>query len=645
MSAPAALLLPLRLLLRAIVPLLLAVLAAGATAAPVTADDGSVAPPGRVGQVSLLSGPVTLTDSQTREQQPASLNWPLTSGMRLTTAGWSRAEVRIGSLTLRLDGDTEIDFSRIDDELIQLVIRRGSVALRARARDLLPEIDLTTSRERITLDDAGRYRIDVDRAAGITALTVISGRARIAADRLVFDVRAGQRGEFSTLPNTGFVVLPVARDTFDDWVAARDRRDDNLASSRYVSPEMTGIESLDEHGTWRAVPEYGTVWFPRVVVAGWVPYRHGRWTWVSPWGWTWIDDAPWGFAPFHYGRWVVVGGAWCWVPGTWVARPVYSPALVAWVGAPGVSVGVGLGAVGWFPLGPREIYMPPYRHPRHHVDRINLPHVPQVRNLPVLQPPPVYVNQSQRASTWVPADAIGRHEPIRHQLVPGPAEPARWVARPVPPPAILNPARPTPAAPAVQGPALMPPPAPQPAAPALPAAAPPAPPMTPQIAPRLPERPVDATPRSTPPPALPRPGDDRMPPPRFEPPRMEPPRMEPPRAPGVSAPQVPVSPSAPATGTPPPSVTAPAMPRHDHVAPPPRVAPPRPPQVVPAPGPEAQRPPGVAAPDAVRDVRREPPRREPRSEIRADGRGDGRSEGRAESRGEPRGDGGRSMRP
>ena len=93
---------------------------------------------------------------------------------------------------------------------------------------------------------------------------------------------------------------------------------------------------------------------------GWAPYRYGHWAWVNPWGWTWVDDAPWGYAPFHYGRWVFVGGAWGWVPGPVVGRkwrPVYSPALVAWAGGPsfGVSIGIGAGpAVGWFALGPRR---------------------------------------------------------------------------------------------------------------------------------------------------------------------------------------------------------------------------------------------------------------------------------------------------
>ena len=76
----------------------------------------------------------------------------------------------------------------------------------------------------------------------------------------------------------------------------------------------------------------------------WAPYRYGRWVWVAPWGWTWIDDAPWGFAPFHYGRWAqsrMIAGAGC--RGQRHVRAVYAPALVGWIGTPDFSVSVKVG--------------------------------------------------------------------------------------------------------------------------------------------------------------------------------------------------------------------------------------------------------------------------------------------------------------
>jgi len=426
-------------LLHALTALLVIGCAVGTPAARSSdADPGVVPPPGRVGKIGLLSGQVTLTDMQTGEQQPASLNWPLTSGYRMTSGPLARAEVRIGSLAVRLDGDSDVDFNRIDDELIQIVVQRGTVALRVRSRDVLPEIDLVTPRERIVLDDVGRYRIDVDRAAGITSLTTFVGAARIATGRMTFSVRSGQRGELGTSPGTGFTIVQPAPDTFDDWVASRDRRDDVIASGQYVSRETTGVEALDEYGTWRTVPEYGPVWYPRSVPVGWAPYRYGRWAYIAPWGWTWIDDAPWGFAPFHYGRWAVVGGIWCWVPGAYVARPIYAPALVAWYGAPGVSVSIGIGSVGWFPLGPREVYIPPYRYNRRYITRVNVGHVGNIGNVTVINPPRRYVHQTPRTSTWVPNDAILRHEPIRKVVLPPPSNANQFVGRPTPPSALID---------------------------------------------------------------------------------------------------------------------------------------------------------------------------------------------------------------
>ena len=135
---------------------------------------------------------------------------------------------------------------------------------------------------------------------------------------------------------------------------------------------MPGYEDLDDTGDWQRTPEYGPVWVPRHVVAGWSPYRNGHWGWIEPWGWTWIDDAPWGFAPYHYGRWVYRGRGWAWVPGPVVARPVYAPALVVFVGGSTWNVSIGLGGgVGWFPLGPNEVYVPVYRVSDRYVRRIN----------------------------------------------------------------------------------------------------------------------------------------------------------------------------------------------------------------------------------------------------------------------------------
>jgi len=147
----------------------------------------------------------------------------------------------------------------------------------------------------------------------------------------------------------------------------------NSNSARYVSQDVIGYEDLDEYGHWRTVAEYGPVWTPDRVPAGWAPYRDGHWAWVEPWGWTWIDDAPWGYAVSHYGRWAYVRSSWVWVPAPVRSRAYYAPALVAFIGGPNFSISLSSGGSGvaWFPLGPREVYRPPYQVSRGYFENVN----------------------------------------------------------------------------------------------------------------------------------------------------------------------------------------------------------------------------------------------------------------------------------
>lgn len=413
---------------------LMAAIALGGAAAMAQDANDDEDPPGRVGRISYVSGPVELYDASTDKSEAATLNWPITSGMRLSTGRLGRAEVRIGSLALRIDDESELEFTRVDDEAIQLTALRGGVAMNVRNRDLLREIDLLTPRERIVIEDVGRYRIDVDRAPATTSVTAYAGQARILSGRMIFTVTSGQRGDVDSAAVTAFRLGTPVPDPFDDWVASRERLDAAPRAVQYVSPEMTGVESLDEFGAWRSVESYGPVWFPSHVPTGWVPYRYGRWGYVAPWGWTWIDDAPWGFAPFHYGRWVVVGGTWGWVPGVVVARPIYAPALVVWFGQPGVSVSIGVGApVGWFPLGPHEVFIPGYRCSRRHVNFVNVPHVTNITNITVINPPPRYIHRDQTRTTWAPGNALFNRGPIQRVVTSPPTNWQSQVTAPRPP--------------------------------------------------------------------------------------------------------------------------------------------------------------------------------------------------------------------
>lgn len=442
--------------------LLLAALVVAAAMPAAARDD----PPGRVGRLVDLQGRVSWFDPEQGRWTEPQRNRPLAEGDRLSTAAEGRVEVRIGSTTLRLGGGSELEVLRLDDEAMQFQLHAGRLALRVRSREIAEEIEVVTPEARLRPVRSGHYRIDrIDdssfagawrgeiRVEGPDALAVAAGQ-RIE----IWRERGGgaARRDWSVLPD----------DDFGNWVLQADQRDERRsASNRYVSPEMTGAEELDRHGRWDRHPEYGAIWLPVVVVTDWAPYRFGRWAWVRPWGWTWIDDAPWGFAPFHYGRWVWWRDRWGWVPGIYVARPVYSPALVAWVGGPNFSISIGIGggpAVGWVPLAPRDPYVPWYRHSPRYLERISPPPKPLP---PGHRPPPqvptgpiMYGNQGvPNAVTVVPRDVLVQQQPVARAVVPAP-ESARVpvpVGRPPLPAVQVAPAVPGgPASPAVSAPAV-----------------------------------------------------------------------------------------------------------------------------------------------------------------------------------------------
>ena len=180
-----------------------------------------------------------------------------------------------------------------------------------------------------------------------------AGAAKSPAGDIPTRVVAGQSARFSGTDQLNYDIAQMPRaDDFDNFAFERDHREDGAESANYVSPEMTGYEDLDDYGHWQYVGGYGTVWVPANVASDWAPYRNGHWAYIDPWGWTWVEDEPWGFAPFHYGRWAYAGNRWCWVPGPVAVRPVYAPALVAFVGGTGIAIG-GWSRRGLVPAGSR----------------------------------------------------------------------------------------------------------------------------------------------------------------------------------------------------------------------------------------------------------------------------------------------------
>ena len=332
-------------------------------------------PPGRVGRVADVAGPVWWFDLEEGRWTEAQRNRPVTAGDRLSTGRDAQAELRIGSTTVKMAEGTELEMLRLDDERVRIQLHRGSIALRLRSSEVAAETQFGTDEAWLQPLRGGLYRLDRDDDTTFAASW--RGELRVS-DEVGLDIEGGRRlqlwreGPSRQLRHRWATVLD---DAFAARVLREDRDDERTASAAYVSPEMTGFEDLDRNGRWDQHPEYGPVWTPLTVRSDWAPYRQGHWTWVRPWGWTWVDDAAWGFAPFHYGRWVSWRNRWCWVPGSYQARPVYAPALVAWLDGPSVGIGLRVGGptLSWVPLAPWELFRPHFRSSPSYHDRVNTP--------------------------------------------------------------------------------------------------------------------------------------------------------------------------------------------------------------------------------------------------------------------------------
>ncbi|MDR5878613.1 DUF6600 domain-containing protein [Caballeronia sp. LZ032] len=382
-------------------------------------------PPGRIARLNYMAGTVTTEPAGASDWSYAQINRPLTTGDQLWNDENARSELHVGSTAVRLGSSTALTVLALDDNTAQLKIAQGTLSTRVREVPPGSNYEIDTPNIALTVTTPGDLRVDVAPDGRATTVTVRSGGVTVYGDGGAVQLGGGQQITFegTNLTQTAANAAP-APDAFDQWAASRDAAEDRSVSARYVSRDMPGYQDLDANGTWRTDPSYGPVWVPNAVSADWAPYRQGHWAWQDPWGWTWIDDAPWGFAPYHYGRWAFVGSQWAWVPGpdAVAAPPAYAPALVGFVGDGDGGVdwnvalavgGVAAAGLAWFPLGPGEPWHP-HRDgwsPRYY-ERVNR-HVYVDRSVHINN---TYINyRERRGLTAAPANLFVRGQPVGRQ--------------------------------------------------------------------------------------------------------------------------------------------------------------------------------------------------------------------------------------
>ena len=331
--------------------------------------------------------------------------------------------------------------SRSTTRQTRLQLDQGRIDIKTFTYDTKQPYEIVTPRGTVSLQQQGDYYVE----AGTTAGSDPARRAR----------RAPRRSRRPTAR-----CWPCAPAKSARFPATAARRSSTRSRRRRRRCRHTGRSATSRSSTTAAavsrrrrhrlrgpatptargatIPDYGQVWSPRgrCRPAG-RPTAPAAGTTSQPYGWTWVDEQPWGFAPYHYGRWAQRNNRWFWVPPERQQRAVYAPALVAFVG--GTELGIAIGAqnrapVGWFPLGPREAYVPPYTDNRDYYRRLNAnARVPAAASWTIAGSAPSGTRRSpanqqqfalmnRRFATVVPAEDFARSRPVQRAAIKVPAD-------------------------------------------------------------------------------------------------------------------------------------------------------------------------------------------------------------------------------
>ncbi|HTI00525.1 MAG TPA: DUF6600 domain-containing protein [Acidisoma sp.] len=410
--------------------------------APQPVDAGD--PPARVGWLSNLSGAVSFHSASQDQWTTATQNYPIATGDAVWTQPQAQASIMVDASRIALNGGTELTAQEIDQTTMTAVLSQGEVFLNLVAMRPGQSVVIETPRGTAQITSNGRYEIYAGDSSTPTYVTAVTGAAQFTGPGLNTPQAVGAQ-QTLVVSGTDPVQAQLGALQQDQFLTAMLQQiappppPTNVAPPPVVSA-MTGASVLSQYGSWSSEPDAGTVWFPQVA-SSWVPYRDGRWAYVQPWGWTWVDNAPWGFAPFHYGRWSEFNGRWGWVPAPAAAgvnyadyQPVYAPALVTFLGAAvgaATAAAFASGSIGWAPLGLRDPYYPPYRVTPRYFGAYNRPYVENYnqfyqrnvtvvnnrityRNVEINNAPrgPQGENFARRGATFVPREAMLDSRPV-----------------------------------------------------------------------------------------------------------------------------------------------------------------------------------------------------------------------------------------
>ncbi|MCU0238813.1 MAG: FecR domain-containing protein [Pyrinomonadaceae bacterium] len=287
----------------------------------------------KVARISFMRGEVQIRRADSQDWEKAVQNLPLVEGDQIATGENSRIEIQFDTKKfLRLDENSFLKIVTLRDEGKAVSLPQGTMSLRLLEFDKdIQYFEIDAPNTTISVQKYGLYRVDSgDSQNSVVRVAVTDdGQARVYSDNSGFTLRNGRsakiyldgnnQGEWETSEASRYA------DEFDSWVLDRDaktaKRLQQAHYDKYYDRDMYGAEELNENGEWIYTKKYGYVWRPYKTATNiyrdWSPYRYGHWRYVAPFGWTWINDEPWGWATYHHGRWIYDNGEWCWTPYTY----------------------------------------------------------------------------------------------------------------------------------------------------------------------------------------------------------------------------------------------------------------------------------------------------------------------------------------
>ncbi|WP_454905342.1 hypothetical protein [Variovorax gossypii] len=216
----------------------MALLCAGVTAG---AQPG---PSGQIARLNQQQGTVSVALAGQDRWQAARQGGTLSVGDRVWTDRNARAEFYIGPVTLRLGSQTQVEFSGLDANFVDITTTQGELQLRVRDGLAGQRLKIHTGNLHAVITAPGEYRFAADTATSTTWVAVTSGQLTLygknGASQLLTD---RQQTTVSGRDLTAVATTRVQNAGFDAWVAERNRIEDRSSGTARFGPPGVPVPS------------------------------------------------------------------------------------------------------------------------------------------------------------------------------------------------------------------------------------------------------------------------------------------------------------------------------------------------------------------------------------------------------------------